>query len=85
MRLVLLLTLILFMGCQTIHEYCSDTENLSRYKDYDQCYSERQLEQEKSRLRYANSLRAFGESLKGPDTVTCTSQTYGYQTVTKCQ
>ena len=42
-RAALLLALTGCVGVQTIHEYC--TANAARYRDYDQCYAERQAQE----------------------------------------
>ena len=87
-RGLIVLLLLVFSGCaqKTVHEYC--TEFGSRYRDYDQCYSE-ELALRKSAsetpTRAAAFFQGFSNGFNGSHPVSCSSINYGYQVQTTCR
>lgn len=77
--------LVILSGCahKTVHEECSDAGIVSKYKDYDQCYSERVTNRQIDRAKRPSFAQSFSQGFnKQP--VNCTSSTVGGITNTNC-
>ena len=62
-KAIISLCVLVLSGCahQTVHEWCSDESNVSHYRDYDQCYSERSARQAERRQYWAHAFDGMGK------------------------
>lgn len=85
MRLVILTLALIGFGCatKTVHEVCSNPANLSRFKDYDQCYAEVTKDRERKEAR-RNEPPLFNLPKTTNCTTTGTSSYGNYYDTTEC-
>lgn len=82
-------------GCassQTIHEYCSDLNNIGRYSTYDSCVSEKKEERAAKVAKhgkpsgFGRAMGAFSQGFRNAqaNNISCTSSTSFGTTTTNC-
>lgn len=68
-------------GCATSHQYCMD--HLSDYRDYDQCYSEREQRRAQIHQAFSHMGDGLANSSRIPAT-NCITNYYGGTAYTTC-